>query len=78
MDRNHKNDLFQIKLSFAGLHSLAKMTQQFLFPHLSPKSLSLIGSLEGGARGSNFGLVLVSIALWEISVVADPVISSAC
>lgn len=36
------------------------------------------GGGGGGVGGNNFPLVLVSIALWEISVVADPVISSAC
>lgn len=82
IEKRRKNQT--LLLCTTSLHPLAKMTQQFLFP--SPKSLSLIGSrevvgggrVEGVVRGSNFGLVLVSIALWEISVVADPVISSAC
>ena len=48
-----------------------------LFVSQKPDSDWLVG-VGGGVRGSNFGLVLVSIALWEINVVADPVISSAC
>lgn len=56
-----------------------KWHSSFLFPICLPNAwIWLVHEREVGVRGSNFGLVLVSVALWEISIVADPVISSAC